>query len=103
MSSTKDRKGKGHSQMTFKPNVQNQGWLFPPTPREVVLGAYLARLPNSAIDGSDIEPVLTAYEGGGSSGYHPRMMPKLSVYDHVEKKYPSRDIAKAARGDTCFM
>ena len=95
-------KKKRHNEVTFKPYVQNQGWLLPPSLEELIPESHLVRLVNSAIDGMDLSPVLNTYEGGGSSSYHPRMMLKALVYGYVEKIYSSRGIEKAIRENICL-
>ncbi len=94
---------KRHNQVTFKPYVQNQTWLLPPTLGELIPEAHICRLVRDAIDGMELEPILNTYEGGGSSTYHPRMMLKALVYGFVDKRYSSRDIEKAIKENICFM
>ena len=96
-------KKKRHNQVTFKPYVQNQAWLLPPTLEELIPEGHLVRLVNDAIEGMDLEPILNTYEGGGSSTYHPRMMLKALVYGYVDKRYSSRDIEKALQKNLCYM
>lgn len=96
-------KKKRHNQVTFKPYVQNQAWLLPPTLEELIPEEHLVRLVNDAIEGMDLEPILNTYEGGGSSTYHPRMMLKALVYGYVDKRYSSRDIEKALQENLCYM
>lgn len=101
--STKNAKKKLHNQVTFKPYVQNQAWLFPPTLGELIPEDHICRLVSEAIDGMDLEPILNTYEGGGSSAFHPKMMLKALVYGYVDKRYSSRGIEKATRENVCYM
>ena len=94
---------KGHNKVTFKPYVQNQMWLLPPSLGELIPANHIVRLVNDAIDGMDLEPLLNAYEGGGASNYHPKMMLKALVYGYIEKIYSSRGIEKALTENICFM
>jgi len=96
-------KNKRHNQVTFKPYVQNQGWLLPPSLSELIPEHHMVRLVNDVIDGMDLEPILNTYEGGGSSTYHPRMMLKALVYGYVDKRYSSRDIEQALQENVCYM
>lgn len=96
-------KKKRHNQVTFKPYIQNQVWLFPPTLGELIPEDHICRLVSNAIDGMDLDPILNTYNGGGSSTYHPRMMLKALVYGYVDKYYSSRAIEKAIRENICFM
>lgn len=96
-------KNKRHNQVTFKPYVQNQAWLLPPTLGELIPENHPVLLVNAVIDGMDLEPILNTYEGGGSSTYHPRMMLKALVYGYVDKRYSSRDIEQALHENVCYM
>jgi len=102
----KDSKKKGqkrHNQVVFKPYVQNQGWLFPPTLGELIPEEHKVRLVSKAIDGMDLDPMLNTYQGGGTSAYHPRMLLKVLVYGYIEQLYSSRKIEKALKENICFM
>ncbi len=103
MEETKKTKQKRHNRVTFRPYVQNQGWLFPPTLGELIPPNHVVRLVNDAIDGMDLGPILNTYAGGGRSAYHPRMMLKALVYGYIEKLYSSRAIEKALKENICFM
>jgi len=103
MSELQKTNKKRHNKVTFKPYVQNQAWLFPPTLGELIPAGHLVRLVNDAIDGLKLEPILNTYKGGGSSSYHPRMMLKALVYGYIEKIYSSRGIEKALQENICFM
>lgn len=96
-------KKKLHNEVTFKPYIQNQAWLLPPSLGELIPSTHIVRLVNDAIESIDLGPILNTYEGGGSSTYHPRMMLKALVYGYIEKIYSSRDIEKALKENICFM
>ena len=103
MKGTEKKKQKRHNQVTFKPYVQNQGWLFPPTLGELIPAEHKVRLVSQAIDGMDLEPMLNTYQGGGTSAYHPRMLLKVLVYGYIEQLYSSRKIEKALKENICMM
>lgn len=92
-----------HNEVVFKPYVQNQAWMFPPTLGELIPVDHKVRLVNQAIDGMNIDPILSTYKGGGTSSYHPKMLLKVLVYGYVEKLYSSRGIEKALKENVCFM
>ena len=97
-------KGKArHSQVTFKPYQQDQMFLLPLSFGELVPPNHLARVISRAIDRMNIEPLLRSYKGGGTSSYHPRMMLKVIIYAYTQKRFTSRQIAKALREDVIFM
>ena len=103
MAMTEKKKQKLHHTVTFKPYVQNQGWLFPPSLEELIPSEHLVRLISQAIDGLDLSSLINAYQGGGTSSYHPKMMLKVLVYGYVKKLYSSRAIAEALRENIGFM
>jgi len=96
-------KQKRHNTITFKPYSQNQGWLFPPTLGQMIPEHHKVRLVNDAIEGMDIDPIISSYEGGGTSSYHPKMLLKVLVYGYTEKIYSSRKLEKALQENVCFM
>lgn len=94
---------KRHNQVVFKPYEQDQMWLLPPSLGELIPPTHIVRLVSQAIDGMDISLLLNAYEGGGASNYHPKMLLKALVYGYIEKLYSSRRIEKALKENICFM
>ena len=52
---------------------------------------------NEVIDELDLSKLKKQYKGGGTSSYHPRMMLKVLVYAYTQRRYSSRQIAKALR------
>lgn len=99
----KKEKPKRHNQVVFKPYEQNQMWLLPPSIGELIPENHIVRLVNQAIDGMDMSKLVKAYEGGGASNYHPKMLLKALVYGYLEKLYSSRRIEKALKENICFM
>lgn len=96
-------KQKRHNSVTFKPYQQDQIWLLPPNLGELIPAGHIVRLVNTMIDGIDLKLILHAYEGGGASNYHPRMMLKALIYGYLCKKYSSRDIERELKENICFM
>jgi transposase len=96
-------KTKKHREVVFKPYVQNQAWVFPPTLADMIPLGHRVRLVNEAIDGMKIESILSTYKGGGTSSYHPKMLLKVLVFGYIEKIYSSRGIEKALKENVCFM
>ena len=99
----KKGKQKRHNQVVFKPYEQNQMWLLPPSLGELIPPNHIVRLVSEAIDGMDMSTILQAYEGGGASNYHPKMLLKALIYGYIEKLYSSRRIEKAMKENICFM
>src|SRR5690606_18904964 len=89
--------------ITFKPYVMNQQKLMPPSYEEKIPAGHLVRHVNEAIEALDLEILLSQYEGGGTSSYHPKMMLKVLVYAYCKKIYTSRKIAEALEENIHFM
>lgn len=101
MATTKDKKR--HSTVTFKPYTQHQGMLFMPSFEDLIPKDHIVRLVSRAIDGMQLDTLLNAYEGGGASNYHPKMLLKVLVYGYIDKLYSSRRLEKATRENVNFM
>jgi transposase len=99
----KQKKEKRHSVVTFKPYAQHQGMLFLPSFEELIPPGHIVRLVSRAIDGMQLETLLNAYEGGGASNYHPKMLLKILVYGYIDRLYSSRRLEKATRENVNFM
>ena len=99
----KKQKQKRHNAVVFKPYEQDQMWLLPPSLGELIPPNHIVRLVSDAIDGMDMSTILQAYEGGGASNYHPKMLLKALIYGYIEKLYSSRRIEKALKENICFM
>ena len=77
--------------------------LFPPNLDDMVSEGHPVRIVNSIIDKVDIQSILDTYRGGGSSGYHPRMLLKVLVYAYLKTIYSSRQIEEALKENIHFM
>lgn len=97
------KKKKRHSVVTFKPYEQHQGMLFLPSFEELIPPDHIVRLVSRAIDGMQLDTLLNAYEGGGASNYHPKMLLKVLVYGYIDRLYSSRRLEKATRENVNFM
>ncbi|MCG8570332.1 MAG: hypothetical protein MJB14_09345 [Spirochaetes bacterium] len=52
----------------------DQPLLFPPSISEMIPENHLVRVVNTFIDQMNIDCLIAACKGGGSSSYHPRML-----------------------------
>lgn len=77
--------------------------LFPPNIDELVPSGHPVRIIDSIIDKVDIQSILDTYPGGGSSGYHPRMLLKVLVYAYLRNIYSSRQIEESLKENIHFM
>ena len=87
----------------FKPYIQHQGLLFPPSLEELIPEDHLVRVVNHVMDQLDIDLLLKEYKGGGTSSFHPRMMLKVWVFGYIMKVHSCRKLAKALREHIPFM
>ena len=92
-----------NKKVTFKPYNQNQMKMLSMNLEEMIEKTHMVRVISSAIDKINLKPLLSRYEGGGTSAYHPVMMLKVIVYAYADKIYSSRKIAKATRENIHFM
>ncbi len=88
---------------TFKPYIQAQPSLIPPSWDELIAVDHMVRVVNRAVEQINLDPLLKKYKGGGTSSYHPRMMLKVLVYVYTQRIYSSWQIAKALRENVNFM
>ena len=70
---------------------------------KLVPSGHPVRIVESIIDKVDIQSILDTYPGGGSSGYHPRMLLKVLIYAYLRNIYSSRQIEDALKENIHFM
>lgn len=88
---------------TFKPCMQHQPMLFPPSVEELIPEGALVRVVDSIVDGMDRSVLESAYPGGGASAYDPSMMLKVILLCYSSGIYSSRKIATATRENVNLM
>ena len=91
------------NKVVFKPYIQHQGTLLPPSLEELLPQDHIVRVINDLVDQLKIDTLLNEYKGGGTSSYHPRMMLKVWVFGYVMKVHSCRRLAKALREHIPFM
>lgn len=77
--------------------------LFPPNLDDMVPEGHPVRIVDRIIDKVDIQSILDTYRGGGSSGYHPRMLLKVLIYAYLKNIYSSRQMEEALKENIHFM
>ena len=87
----------------FKEYRQDQNFLLPPSLDEFIPEDHEVRVINEVVNILDLSPLLSRYEGGGASAYHPAMMLKVIIYAYSLGTYSSRRIAQELKTDTAFM
>ena len=88
---------------TFKPCMQHQPMLFPPSVEELIPEGALVRVVDSLVDGMDRSVLESAYPGGGAPAYDPSMMLKVVLFCYSSGIYSSRKIAAATRENVNLM
>jgi Transposase and inactivated derivatives len=87
----------------FKPYLQDQPYLLPPSLDELVPQDHPTRIVNQIIDAMDLGELYGSYKGGGTSSYDPRMLLKVLILGYSQKIYSSRRIARAIRENVAYM
>lgn len=87
----------------FKPCMQHQTMLFPPSVGELIPEGALVRVVDSIVDGMDRSVLESAYPGGGASAHDPSMMLKVVLFCYASGIYSSRKIAAATRENVNLM
>jgi len=87
----------------FKEYNQQQMTLFPQRLDERISADSPVRLINQIVDNLDITAVEKTYKGGGTSGYHPRMMLKVLFYAYMNNIYSCRKIHKLLLENIHYM
>lgn len=87
----------------FKSYSPKQAMLLPPSLEEMVRANHPVRVVDRVIDQIDIHPLISTYKGGGSSGYHPRMLLKVLVYAYLRNIYSSRQMEDSLKENVYFM
>ena len=77
----------------FKPCMQHQPMLFPPSVEELIPENALVRVVDSIVDGMDRSILESAYPGGGASACNPSKMLKVTLFCYSSGIYSSRKIA----------
>lgn len=87
----------------FKPCMQHQPMLFPPSVEELIPEGALVRVVDSIVDGMDRSLLESAYPGGGAPAHDPSMMLKVVLFCYASGVYSSRKIAAATRENVNLM
>jgi transposase len=90
---------------TFREWDPAQGWLLPPSVKELVPAGHLAHFVRDTVrEEIDLEPILSSYgEERGYPPYHPALMTALLLYAYCRGVYSSRAIARACEERVDFM
>ena len=87
----------------FKPYLQNQMQLLPPSLEELIPKDHLARLISHSVDEMDLAMIEKNYSPHGQHAYHPAMLLKILVYGYAIGLRSSRKLADRLNEDLVFM
>ena len=87
----------------FKPYIQNQLHLLPPSLDQLIAENHPVRVVNDVIEKLDIDSLLKSYKGGGTTSYHPRMLLKVLVYSYLSNIYSSRKMEQGLKENIHLM
>lgn len=87
----------------FKPYVQSQSQLLPPSLEETISSDHLARLISQSLDQMNISSIEKLYSANGQHAYHPRMLLKVLIYGYASGVRSSRKLADKLHEDIVFM
>jgi transposase len=90
---------------TFRPWDVDQGWLFPPSVKELIPPDHLAHFIRDLVrEELDLSAIFAAYtEERGFPPYHPAMMTALLLYGYSRGVYSSRKLERACHERVDFM
>jgi transposase len=89
----------------FKPYIQNQAFLIPPSFREFLSEDHEAVILSDLIGSLDLDSLYSSYSNHvrGTSAYDPAMLFKVLIYAYSHKMFSSRTIATRLCSDIALM
>lgn len=91
------------AKVVFKELAGAQPTLFPQNILAKIAPNHPVRLVSEVVDNLDISCILSQYQGGGASSFHPRMMIKVLFYSYLSNVYSCRKIERALQENIHFM
>jgi len=91
------------AKITFKSLPGTQPTLFPQNILDKIAPNHPVRLVNEVVDNLDISTIISKYQGGGTSSFHPRMMIKVLFFSYLSNIYSCRKIERALHENIHFM
>lgn len=91
------------TKVQYKDYNQNDYLLFPPCIGSFIPENHPVRTVNAILDNLDISEIESTYKGGGTTGYHPRMLLKVIVYGYLTNVYSGRRMACLLEENVFFM
>jgi len=91
------------AKIVFKEFSGTQPTLFPQNILDKIAPNHPVRLVNEVVDNLDISCIISKYQGGGTSSFHPRMMIKVLFYSYLSNIYSCRKIERALHENIHFI
>jgi len=91
------------AKVVFKELSGTQPSLFPQNILDKIAPNHPVRLVNEVVDNLDITTIISKYQGGGTSSFHPRMMIKVLFFSYLSNIYSCRKIERALHENIHFM
>lgn len=91
------------AKVIFKDLSGTQPSLFPQNILDKIAPNHPVRLVNEVVDNLNISTIISKYQGGGTSSFHPRMMIKVLFYSYLSNIYSCRKIERALHENIHFM
>lgn len=91
------------SKIVFKQDQRNQYLLLPLDLNDMIPPDDMVRLVDQLINELDISLIVSTYNGGGTSVYHPAMLLKVYIYSYLNKIYTGRKIEEALKSNIKWM
>ena len=87
----------------FKPSINDQLMLLPPSVEDFISPGHLARVINDVVETINVKEIEARYSYLGQKSYHPHLLLKLLFYGYSTGIRSGRRIAAACGSDTAFM
>lgn len=87
----------------FKPSINDQLMLLPPSVEDFISPGHLARVINDVVETINVKEIEARYSYLGQKSYHPHLLLKLLFYGYSTGIRSGRRIAVACGSDTAFM
>lgn len=87
----------------YRPYIQSQLYLLPPSLQEVLGDDHPVYLINELVDQLDLRVLEKRYGPMGQPAYHPGMMLKVTLYGASVGVYSSRKLGRACRENVAFQ
>jgi transposase len=86
----------------FRAYRQEQGWLLPPSVKDVLGERHLCFFVHEVVERLDLEVIESGYSNEGHPGYHPKLLMKLWLYAYCLGLTSSRRLEQRTREDLGF-